>query len=400
MLTGKKILLGLTGGIAAYKGAEICRLLVRGEALVKVVMTKNACAFITPLTMQTLSGSRVYTETFSPENYQIDHVSLARWAQALVVAPATANIIGKMAHGIADDLLTTLFLARGRMPVLLAPAMNSEMFRDKIFQDNLAALKKRGIYTADPGSGQLACGSSGEGRMAEPREVLDALAGLLQERQDFTGLKVLVTAGPTREPLDPVRYFSNRSSGKMGFALARAARDRGARVHLIAGPTSLTVPDGIQYQEVMTAAQMYEAVLGEAPEMHVVIKAAAVADYRPLEQAGDKIKKDSASLTVTLAKNPDILKTLGERKGPGQILVGFAAETRDLLENAAHKLARKNLDVIAANDVSRPDIGFEGDQNALTLLFAGGGREDIPPGSKDQVAHRLLDAVLRIKNRP
>ncbi len=400
MLAGRKILLGLTGGIAAYKGAELCRLLVRKEAQVKVVMTQNARAFITPLTLQTLSGFKVYTETFEADSYQVGHVSLARWAEALVVAPATANVIGKMANGIADDLLTTLFLARGQIPVLLAPAMNDEMYREEIVRDNLKALRLRGIRMVDPNSGQLACGTFGVGRMAEPGEILAALAALLKEGRDLAGLKVLVTAGPTREALDPVRYFSNRSSGKMGFALARAARDRGAEVCLVSGPTALEAPGGISFLGVETAAQMMEAVLREAPGMDIIIKAAAVADYRPLKPAEDKIKKDSSSLTVTLARNPDILAALGRQKPAGQVLVGFAAETRDLLENAAKKLAAKNLDLIAANDVSRGDIGFDRDENALTLLYPGGEREEVPLLSKEAAAHRLLDAIAKIKNRP
>lgn len=400
MLAGKKVLLCLTGGIAAYKGAEICRMLVREEALVKVVMTRNACAFITPLTLQTLSGSKVYTETFGSDNYQVDHVSLARWADALLVAPATANVIGKMAHGIADDLLTTLLLARGRTPVLLAPAMNCEMYEAEALQENLKTLKLRGVKMVEPGWGALACGTSGVGRMAEPGEALKALKELFQAAEDFRGLKVMVTAGPTREPLDPVRFFSNHSSGKMGFALARAARDRGGEVLLIAGPTSLAVPPGLTYRGVETAAQMYGEVLKEAPGMDVIIKAAAVADYRPGRVSTDKIKKKDAALTVSLERNPDILEALGKAKAPGQILVGFAAETRDLLENALDKLKAKNLDLIAANDVSRPDIGFDRDHNALTLLYPGGEREEVPFGEKDAVAHGLLNAIMKLKNRP
>ncbi len=400
MVEGKNILLCLTGGIAAYKGAELCRLLVREEAQVKVVMTRNACAFITPLTMQTLSGSKVYTETFSSENYHVDHVNLARWADAMVVAPATANAIGKMANGIADDLLTTVFLARGRVPVLLAPAMNNEMYADAAFQRNLSTLIQGGVHSVSPGSGPLACGSDGTGRLAEPPDIVTALRELLQRSRDLQDLKVLVTAGPTREPLDPVRFFSNYSSGKMGFALARAARDRGARVFLVAGPTSLPVPAALEYQKVETTQQMYKAVLTLAPRMDIIIKAAAVADYRPAHLSGTKIKKNAASLTVTLERNPDILKALGEKKPLGQILVGFAAETRDLLENASRKLAGKNLDLIAANDVSRRDIGFESDNNALHLLFPDGHREDVPLAGKEQVAHGLLDAIVKLKNRP
>lgn len=394
---GKNILLGLSGGIAAYKAAELCRLLVKGGAQVKVVMTRNACAFVTTLTMQTLSGSKVYTDTFANDDYTVGHVSLARWADAMVVAPATANIIAKMAHGIADDLLSTLFLARGRIPVLLAPAMNCEMYEAQILQRNLADLTAWGIHMVSPGTGPLACGVDGPGRMAEPAEIMKALDRLLDRPTDFEGLTLMVTAGPTREPIDPVRYLSNHSSGKMGFALARAARDRGARVYLIAGPTSLAVPGGIEFKRVETALQMQEAVQKLAPKMDIIIKAAAVADYRPEQPAKDKIKKKASTLNIALARNPDILKSLGESKPQGQILVGFAAETRDLLANATGKLREKNLDLIAANDVSRRDIGFDSEENALHLLFPDGSAEIIPKGSKDQVAHALLDVILRIK---
>jgi phosphopantothenoylcysteine decarboxylase / phosphopantothenate---cysteine ligase len=395
---GKNILLGLSGGIAAYKAAELCRLLVKGGSGVKVVMTRNACAFITPLTMQTLSGSKVYTDTFANEDYTIDHISLARWAHLMVVAPATANIIAKLAHGIADDLLSTVFLARGGIPVLLAPAMNSEMYEDQILQRNLADLRSRGVHLVTPGTGSLACGTHGPGRMAEPADIMKALQEILAGRRDMLGLTLLVTAGPTREPIDPVRYLSNYSSGKMGFALARAGRDRGARVFLVAGPTALTVPGGIHYQRVETASQMQEAVLKLAPEMDIMIKAAAVADYRPKQPSQHKIKKKAAALSLPLERNPDILKILGAEKKEGQILVGFAAETRDLAANATLKLKEKNLDLIAANDVSRPDIGFDSDDNALELFFPDGRREAIPLGSKEQVAHALLDVILKIKS--
>lgn len=397
MKEGKNILLGLSGGIAAYKAAELCRLLVKGGSSVKVVMSQNACAFMTTLTMQTLSGSKVYTDTFAHDDYNIGHISLARWADAMVVAPATANIMAKMAHGIADDLLSTVFLARGRVPVLLAPAMNTAMYEDETVQRNLAALHARGVQSVSPGTGSLACGTAGPGRMAEPMEIMEALAALLGRREDLKGQTMLVTAGPTREPIDPVRYLSNYSSGKMGFALARAGRDRGARVFLIAGPTGLPIPGGIEYQRVETALQMQEAVMKLAPEMDIIIKAAAVADYRPQQALEHKLKKKAPGLSLALEKNPDILKTLGESKKPGQVLVGFAAETQELLANAALKLREKNLDLIAANDVSRPDIGFDSDENALELLFSDGRRESIPKGSKEQVAHGLLDVILQLK---
>lgn len=394
---GQNILLGLSGGIAAYKAAELCRLLVKGGFGVKVVMTRNAGYFITTLTMQTLSGSKVYTDTFAGDDYSVGHISLARWADLLVVAPATANTIGKMAHGIADDLLSTVFLARGGVPVLLAPAMNSEMYADEALQRNLRDLTSRGVHVVAPGTGSLACGTAGPGRMAEPVDIMKALTEILARSRDLNGLSLLVTAGPTREPIDPVRYLSNCSSGKMGFALARAGRERGARVFLIAGPTSLPVPGGIQYQRVETALEMQEAVLKLAPEMDIMIKAAAVADYRPKQPSEHKIKKEASALSLTLERNPDILKILGEEKKQGQILVGFAAETRDLVANAAQKLAEKNLDLIAANDVSRPEIGFDSDDNALLLLFPDGRRQSIPKGRKEQVAHALLDVILMIK---
>lgn len=397
MVKGENILLGISGGIAAYKAAELCRLFIKENAAVQVIMTANACKFIAPLTLQTLSNNPVYTSVFSEaEDYSIKHISLVDWATVLVVAPATANIIAKMACGLADDLLSTTFLARGSMPTFLVPAMNSAMYNDPALQKNLVILRNRDVVIVEPGSGELACGVVGKGRMAEPVAILDLIRLSLKQQKDLTGLKVMVTAGPTQEPLDPVRYFSNYSSGKMGYALARAARERGGEVTLVSGPTALAPPTGINLKKVKTAREMYGIVTSLAAEMDIIIKAAAVADYRPLQTNPHKIKK-SAFMEIKLEKNPDILKTLGEKKIKGQILVGFAAETRDLLDNAAKKLCEKNLDLIAVNDVSQPGSGFAVDTNAVKLLLPSGFVEDIPLATKDEVAHKILDKITKIR---
>ncbi len=397
MVKGENILLGISGGIAAYKAAELCRLFVKENAAVQVIMTTNACKFITPLTLQTLSTNPVYTSVFSEvENFRIKHVSLTDWATVLVVAPATANIIAKMAYGLADDLLSTIFLARGDSPTFLAPAMNFAMYNDSVLQQNLAILRNRGVIIIEPDSGELACGVVGKGRMAEPSTILDLVRLSLKQQKDLVGLRVMITAGPTQEPLDPVRYFSNYSSGKMGYALARAASERGGKVTLISGPTSLTPPAGVDFKEIKTAREMYAIVTSLAAEMDIIIKAAAVADYRPLQIEPHKIKK-SFLMEIKLERNPDILKTLGTKKKSGQILVGFAAETQDLLSNAAKKMYEKNLDLIAVNDVSRPEAGFAVDDNAVKLLLPDGFVEDIPLATKDKVANKILDKITEIR---
>lgn len=396
MLSGRQILLGITGGIAAYKAAELVRQLVKAEAKVKVVMTKNACQFITPLTLQTLSGNKVYTDTFEAGvDYQIEHIALTDSSDLTVVAPATANIIGKFAGGIADDLLSTLLLA-AKPPVLVAPAMNTRMWENPSVQRNIEKLKSQGVHFIDPQEGELACKTVGKGRMAEPEEILAKVKELLTAKGDLSGTTFIITAGPTREALDPVRFLTNRSSGRMGYALAKVARDRGAEVILVSGPTELTPPEGVRFIAVESARDMYKAVMDNLPWAQVVIKAAAVADYRPQEQALQKIKKGTEEgLTVRLVRNPDILAEAGKNKG-SRILVGFAAETNDLVKNAQEKLKRKNLDLIVANDVTRRGAGFAADTNIVKILDAQGNIEELPLMSKEAVAQRVLDRVAAL----
>ena len=390
-LNGRRILLGVTGGIAAFKAAALTSLLVKEGAEVRVVMTENATKFVAPLTFQTLSGNPVHIDMFSPHLWQPEHVSLADWSELFVIAPATANVIGKLANGIADDLLTTVALAAS-CPLLIAPAMNDNMWRHPAVQANLKTLEERGAFIIPPGYGRLACGREGRGRMAESEVIVEAI-GMALTPKDLEGVNVLVTAGPTREYIDPIRFVTNRSSGKMGFALARAARDRGARVKLITGPTPLPPPPFIPTVRVETAEEMREAVLEGFEEADVVIMAAAVADFRPEEALPLKLKKDQVSeLNLKLVPTPDILAELGKRKGD-RILVGFAAETDRLIENALQKLRSKNLDLIVANNVLEPGAGFESDTNIVTLIDGTGKAERLPLMSKYEVAHKVLDRV-------
>ena len=397
MLSGRNIVLGVTGGIAAYKAAEVVSRLVKLGATVDVVMTRNATEFISPLTFETLSARPTVTDTFArPERWEVEHVALAKKAALFVVAPATANLMAKLAAGIADDMLTTTLLAT-RAPILLAPAMNTAMWEAAATQENLARLKGRGVQFVGPEGGRLACGDTGAGRMSEPEDIVQAVCRLLAERQDLQGLRVLVTAGPTRERIDPVRYLTNDSSGKMGYALARAAQRRGAQVTLVSGPVSLPAPAGVELLPEESTQELYEAVLGHCEAMDVVIQAAAPADYRPERASDRKLKKQSGEpLRLTLCETPDVARAVGERKRPGQLLVGFAAETHDLLENARQKLERKRLDLIVANDVTQPGAGFGVDTNIVTLLTA---TETLPCPlmSKAEVADRILDEVLRLR---
>ncbi len=392
MLKDKTIVLGVCGGIAVYKAVELLRLYVKAGATVHVVMTRSAQEFVTPLTFQTLSGNPVHTELFSLyQEREIGHISLADRADLFVVAPATANVVGKVAGGIADDLLTTTLMAT-RAPVLFVPAMNVNMWENPIYRQNESRLKGVGYHFMEPATGFLACGWEGKGKLPEPAAILEETQRLLMP-QDLAGETLLVTAGPTREELDPVRYISNYSSGKMGYAIARAARNRGARVVLVTGPACLEPPCGVETLRVTSACQMREVVLGRAAEATVIVKAAAVADYRPAEPAGQKIKKGAGSeLTLRLEKNPDILAELGRIKGE-RFLVGFAAETTDLLANARTKLQEKNLDLIVANDVTQAGAGFDVDTNIVRLLFRDGTLEELPQLSKDEVAHLLLDRI-------
>ncbi|MBW2306056.1 MAG: bifunctional phosphopantothenoylcysteine decarboxylase/phosphopantothenate--cysteine ligase CoaBC [Deltaproteobacteria bacterium] len=396
MLNDSEVVLGITGGIAVYKAAELVRLLVSEGARVHVIMTDAACRFVTPLTFQTLSGNPVATELFSlVEESSIGHIALADRARVMVIAPATANTIGKISAGIADDILSTVISAT-RAPVLLCPAMNVHMWENPIVQANIQRLRSLGYRFAEPGAGFLACGYEGKGRMAEPADILEDIRRILTP-QDLQGLKFLVTAGPTLEPLDPVRFISNRSSGKMGYALALAACRRGAEVTLVTGPTALPVPRGADAVAVETAADMQKAVAHRFERVDVVIKAAAVSDYAPREPALHKIKKDkSGPLSLELTATQDILARLGSAK-KHQILVGFAAETQDLLPNARRKMEEKNLDIIVANDVTAPGSGFQHDTNQVKILRRDGSVEDLPLMPKDEVAHRVLDHVLQIR---
>ena len=397
MLKGKTILLGVTGGIAAYKAVELLRLYVKAGAEVFVVMTKSAREFVTPLTFQTLSGNPVHTELFNLyQEQEIGHISLADRADLVVVAPATANIIGKVAGGLADDLLSTTLLAT-KSPVFFVPAMNVNMYENPLYQANQKKLEGFGYYFLEPATGYLACGWEGKGKLPDPQTIFEESLRLLSPR-DLNGETVLVTAGPTREELDPVRYLSNYSSGKMGYAIARIARQRGARVILVSGPTALAAPCGVEMVQVASARQMRDAVMARLAEATVVIKAAAVADYRPTKRAEHKIKKgQEAELELILEKNPDILAELGQCKTT-QLLVGFAAETTELVENARKKLETKNLDLIVANDVSRSDAGFDVDTNAVRLLYRDGSSEELPLLSKDEVARQLLDRIAKLRH--
>jgi phosphopantothenoylcysteine decarboxylase/phosphopantothenate--cysteine ligase len=396
MLKDKTIVLGVTGGIAAYKAVELLRLYVKAGAEVFVVMTRSACEFLTPLTFQTLSGNPVHTELFNLyQEREIGHITLADRADLLVVAPATANVIGKVAGGLADDLLSTTLMAT-KAPVLFVPAMNVNMYENPLYQANQKKLEGFGYHFLEPVTGYLACGWEGKGKMPEPQAVFEETLRLLSP-QDLSGETFLVTAGPTREELDPVRYLSNYSSGKMGYAIARAGRRRGARVILVSGPTALSAPSGVEVVQVVSTRQMREAVLERLAEATVVVKAAAVADYRPAQRSEQKIKKgQGAQLVLALEKNPDILAELGQLKTT-QLLVGFAAETADLVENARKKLESKNLDLIVANDVSRSDAGFEVDTNAVRLFYRDGSSEELPLLSKDEVAQQLLDRIGRLR---
>lgn len=393
MLHGKTILLGVSGGIAAYKAAALCSKLVQAGAKVQVVMTESAAKFVQPLTFQTLSKHLVAVDTFDEKDPGVvAHIAYADSVDLVVVAPATANIIGKYAHGIADDMLSTTLLA-ATSPVLVAPAMNVHMYEHPAVRDNIAVLRSRGVRFIEPGEGLLACGYTGKGRLAEPEEIVKAVERILNPDKPLTGKKVLVTAGATVERIDPVRYLTNDSSGKMGFALAEAARDMGADVTVIAGKTTLPAPLGVQTVSVVSAEDMLDAVLARLEQSDIVIKAAAVADYRPAEQAGQKIKKTEYTMTLTLVKNPDILSIVGERKTK-QFVVGFAAETEKVEEHAREKLARKNCDLLVANDVTQEGAGFGTDTNVIRIYDRQGLVESLPLLSKREAAERVLSIVV------
>lgn len=396
-LAGKCVVLGVTGGIAAYKACELTSRLRKAGAQVYVIMTKNACQFVAPLTFETLSNHPVATDTFArPETWEVEHVALAKRADVFVIAPATANILAKMACGLADDMLSTTVLAT-RAPVLVAPAMNTGMWDNPATQENVERLQQRGIHFIGPEGGFLACGDTGAGRMSEPKDIFDAIEKLLAMQQDLAGLSVLVTAGPTQERLDPVRFITNRSSGKMGYAIAAAAAARGASVTLVTGPTSLPIPQGVNAVRILSTQELYDQMLALCPKMDVVIQAAAPADFTPETVADQKIKKQgNEPLVIRLTQTPDVAAAVGKTKKEGQTLVGFAAETNDVLQNAQKKLAKKNLDLIVANDVTAPGAGFDVDTNIVTFVTQDG-LEKLPKMKKAEVADALLDRILHAR---
>lgn len=396
-MQGKTVVVGVSGGIAAYKAAGLCSALVKEGAEVHVIMTESATKFITPLTFESLVKTPVITDIFKePDPAEISHIALADKADLFVVAPATANTIGKAAHGIGDDMLTTTLLAT-RSTVLFAPAMNVNMYNNPIVQDNIQRLRERGYLIAEPGEGPLACGYTGKGRLPEPEQLMDVIRAIFQQKMDMQGLRVLITAGGTRERIDPVRYISNDSSGKMGFALAEAAARRGADVTLLAANVQLAPPGKVRIVSVESAQEMYEQVLNRLPEQDVLIKAAAVADYRPITTAANKIKKKEERITLELVRNPDILAEAGARKSAGQVIVGFAAETDDLEANAQDKLIRKNADLIVANDVTAPGAGFATDTNIISMVRRDRPARSLPLMSKRETAERILDEILEIR---
>ena len=395
MLTDRRIVLGVTGGIAAYKACEVVSRLKKSGAQVRVVLTDHAARFVPPLTFETLSGNPAYVDTFAPRA-EMEHIALAKWAELFVIAPATANCLAKLAGGIADDLLSTTALAM-TCPLLVAPAMNANMYRHPATQANLKTLSSRGVRFVGPASGHLACGDDDIGRMSEPAQIVGAIAQCFAPK-DFEGVKVLVTAGPTVERIDPVRYITNRSTGRMGYAIAEAARDRGAQVALVSGPVHLERPSGMEVVDVESSAELCKAVLARGGLDHHIGPFAAPADFRPVRAADQKIKKTGGGMTLELENTTDIAAELGRRKRPGQVLVAFAAETGDLLDNAQGKLVRKNADMVVANDVSRADAGFGVDTNAVTLITREGARE-LPLMSKRAVADGILDRVAEIMGR-
>lgn len=394
MLKGKTVVLGVSGSIAAYKIASLASALMKLHCEVHVIMTKNAVNFINPITFETLTGNKCLVDTFDRNfEFSVEHVSLAKKADAFLVAPASANVIAKMAHGLADDMLTTTILAC-QCPKLVSPAMNTRMFQNPIVQDNIRILKDYGFEVIDPASGYLACGDTGAGKMPEPEVLLQYLLKALTIKKDLTGKKVLVTAGPTREAMDPVRYITNHSTGKMGYALAKTAAMRGAEVTLVSGPVNLTPAPFVNCVNIVSAEEMFQAVTSRADQQDIIIKAAAVADYRPAAVAEEKVKKKDGEMSIPLERTKDILAYLGTHKKEGQFLCGFSMETENMLENSIGKLKRKNLDMIIANNLKVKGAGFGGDTNVVTVITENGA-EELPMMSKDEVADRVLDAILK-----
>ena len=394
MLKGKTVLLGVSGSIAAYKIANLARLLKKNHATVYVLMTEHATNFITPTTFETLTGTKCLIDTFDRNfEFSVEHVALAKQADLFVLAPASANVIGKIAHGIADDMLTTTIMACP-CKKLIAPAMNTNMYSNPIVQDNIARLKEFGYEFVEPVVGMLANGDTGNGKMADEETLLAYIRKELAYKKDLAGKKILVTAGPTREAIDPVRYITNYSTGKMGYALARAAMHRGAEVTLVTGPVSLKRPEFVKVVEITTAAELYQAVTAISDEQDVIIKAAAVADYRPAAVSREKVKKTGEQMSIELERTEDTLRALGERKREGQFLCGFSMETEHMLEHSREKLVKKNLDMIVANNVKVDGAGFGTDTNVVTILTADG-EYSLPKMSKEEVAHRILDAISK-----
>lgn len=395
MLAGKTVLLGVSGGIAAYKSAALASLLVKQHAAVEVVMSENATQFITPLTFEQLTGRKVMVNTFDRNFvHQVEHISLADRTDLVIVAPATANICAKFAHGLADDMLTTTVLAC-RCPKLIAPSMNTNMFENPVTQDNLRLLKKYGWEVIEPASGRLACGAEGKGKLPEPDQLLQHILRQIAMEHDLTGKKVLVTAGPTQEALDPVRYLTNHSSGKMGYAIARMAMLRGAEVTLVTGPTAITPPPFITVVPVSSAQEMFDAVVSHSNDCHMIFKAAAVADYTPENCADQKMKKSDNDLTIPLKRTKDILKHLGQNKKAGQVICGFSMETENMLQNSQQKLQKKNIDMICANNLKEQGAGFGVDTNIITLITPRQTRQ-LPLLSKEEAANEIISEALTL----
>lgn len=396
MLKGKTVILGVTGSIAAYKAANLASMLKKQHADVQVIMTQNATQFMNPITFESLTGNKCLVDTFDRNfQFQVEHVALAKRADLAIIAPATANIMAKLAHGLADDMLTTTLLAC-RCPKLIAPAMNTRMYENPVTQDNMDILRKYGFRIIEPAVGHLACGDTGAGKLPQETLLLECILDEIAMEKDMKGLHVLITAGPTMEAIDPVRFISNHSTGKMGYALARVCRRRGAEVTLVSGKTNLEAPYGVTLVPVTSAQDMFEAVSSRAKEQDLIIKAAAVADYRPVTVAENKIKKSPGDMSIALERTTDILAWLGEHRREGQVLCGFAMETEHMVEHAKEKLTRKHVDMIAANNVKVAGAGFGTDTNVVTLITEDG-VEELAKMSKEEVASRIVDALLRIR---
>lgn len=398
LLNGKKVVLCVTGGIAAYKAADLVSRLKKQGAEVDVLMTESACEFITPLTLEVLSGRRVVTDMFDREfTWEVEHISLAKKADIFVIAPATANFIGKAAHGIADDMVTTTYMAT-KAPVLIAPAMNTGMYTNPVVQENMEILRARGVRFVEPDAGRLACGDVGKGKLADPAAIVDAMIDMLTPK-DLADISLLVTAGPTREAMDPVRFISNHSTGKMGYAIAEHAQRRGATVTLVSGPVGLEQPKDLEFVSIKSARDLRDAVISRLPNLDWVIKAAAVGDYRPATCADDKIKKKDDDMSISLVRNPDILAEVGEKKREDQTVCGFAMETKDLIASARTKLEKKNCDMLVANNLKVAGAGFGHDTNVVTMLYRDGSSESLDLMQKQEIADIILDRMLELHRK-